>query len=174
MIRASLAAVPNRPLFLAAKAAVLGVAGVLVGEAVVFANVLSGEAVLPATAPHTSLGQPAVLRAALLTGLYLGLLGLLGLGIGAIVRHTAGAIATVVGGLFVLPMIVLAAGREAFLDTVGKYAPMFINENSVGAVKPVAHALSPWAGIGAIGLYALVALVAGGLLLVRRDAGGAS
>ncbi len=170
MIRATLAAAPSRPLLLAAKAAVFGLAALVVGEAVVFANVLGGEAVLTSTAPQASLGQPAVLRATLLTGAFLALLGLVGLGLGAIVRHTAGAIATFVGGLFVVPMIVLMAGREAALDTFGRYVPMFINENSVGAVKPVANALSPWAGIGVMCLYAAVALGVGGWLLARRDA----
>jgi hypothetical protein len=170
MIRASLAAVPNRPLFLAAKVAVCGAAGLAAGELIVFANFLAGEAVLTGAAPHASLAQPAVLRAVLLTGVYLGVLGLVGLGFGAIIRHTAGAITAVVGGLFVLPMIILIAGGESALDSVGKYAPMFINENSVGAVKPVAHALSAWAGLGMIFLYAAVACGLGGWLLHRRDA----
>jgi hypothetical protein len=170
MIRATLAAVPNRRLVLTAKVAVFGAVTLAVGELVTFANFLAGQAVLTDTAPHASLSQPAVLRAVLLTGAYLGLLGLVGLGIGAIVRHTAGAITALVGGLFVLPMIILIAGRESALDSIGKYAPMFINENSVGAVKPVAHALSAWAGLGMIILYAVVACGIGGWLLHRRDA----
>jgi hypothetical protein len=170
MIRATLAAVPNRRLVLAAKAAVYGGVGLVVGELVTFANFLAGQAVLTDTAPHASLAEPAVLRAVVLTGAYLGLLGVVGLGIGAIVRHTAGAITALVGGLFVLPMVILIAGGEAALNSFGKYAPMFIDENSVGAVKPVAHALSPWAGLGVIILYAVLACGAGGWLLRRRDA----
>lgn len=173
LIRATLAAVPNRRLLLAAKAAVFGGAALVVGEAVVLANFLAGRAVLTDTAPHASLGQPAVLRAVLLTGAYLALLGLVGLGIGAAIRHTAGAIATVVGLVFVAPMIILMAGGESALDTVGKYAPLMINQNSVGAVRSTAdtaHALSPWAGLGVICLYAVVALAAGCWVLTRRDA----
>jgi ABC-2 type transport system permease protein len=170
MIRATLAAVPDRVMVLAAKAAVFGAAALVVGQIVVFGNFLAGQAVLTGTAPHASLGQPAVLRAVVLTGLYLGFLGLVGLGLGAAIRSSAGAIGTLVGGLFVAPMIILIAGRESALDAFGKYAPMFINENSVGAVKPVAHALSPWAGLGLTCLYAVVACVAGGWRLLRRDA----
>jgi ABC-2 type transport system permease protein len=170
LIRATLAAVPNRRLMLAAKAVVFGGAALVVGEAVVFANFLAGRAVLTDTAPAASLGQPAVLRAVLLTGAYLALLGLVGLGLGAAIRHTAGAIAAVVGIVFVAPMIIFMAGHETGLNTVGKFAPMMINENSTGAVKPVAHALSPWAGFGVICLYAAVALAAGGWVLTRRDA----
>jgi ABC-2 type transport system permease protein len=170
MIRATLAAVPNRRLLLAAKAAVFGTAALVVGEAVVFANFLAGRAVLTDTAPYASLSQPAVLRAVLLTGAYLALLGLVGLGLGAAIRHTAGAIAAVVGLVFVAPMIILMAGREAGVDMVGKFTPMLINENSTGAVKPLAHALSPWAGFGVICLYAALALAAGGWVLTHRDA----
>jgi ABC-2 type transport system permease protein len=170
LIRASLAAVPNRRRLLAAKAVVFGGAALVVGEVLVFANFLAGRAVLTHTAPYASLSQPAVLRAVLLTGAYLALLGLAGLGLGAAIRHTAGAITAVVGLVFVAPMIILMAGGEAGLDTVGKFAPMLINEDSTGAVKPVAHALSPWAGLGVICLYAALALVAGGWVLSRRDA----
>ncbi|HYT11124.1 MAG TPA: hypothetical protein VEL73_10740 [Mycobacteriales bacterium] len=170
MIRATLAAVPNRPLVLAAKAAVFGAVALVVGEIVVFANFLAGEAVLTSAAPHASLGQPGVLRAVLLTGAFLALLGLIGLGLGAIIRHTAGAVATFIGGLFVAPMIILSASGESALNTVGKYVPMFIDENSVGAVKPVAGSLSAWTGFAMMCLYAAVALAAGGLVLVRRDA----
>jgi ABC-2 type transport system permease protein len=170
MIRATLAAVPNRRLLLAAKAAVFGGAALVVGEAMALANFLAGRAVVPDTAPQASLSQPAVLRAVLLTGAYLAVLGLVGLGLGAAIRHTAGAIAAVVGLVFVVPMIIFMVGRESGVNTVGKYAPMLINENSTGAVNLVAHALSPWAGFGVICLYAAVALAVGGWVLARRDA----
>ena len=97
MIRATLAAAPRRPMVLAAKAAVLGVAGLAVGEVLAFAAFLAGQAALASPAPHATLAQPGVLRAVLMAGAYLCLMGLIGLGIGAIIRHTAGAIATVVG-----------------------------------------------------------------------------
>jgi ABC-2 type transport system permease protein len=170
MIRATLAAIPTRPMVLLAKATVFGALALAVGEAVVLANFLASQAVLTKAAPHARLTDPAVLRAVLLTGAFLALLGLIGLGIGAIIRHTAGAITTFVGGLFVAPMIILMAGGDTALNTVGKFVPMFIDENSVGAVKPVEHALTAWAGIGVMGLYATVALAVGAVLLRRRDA----
>lgn len=170
MIRATLAAIPRRPMVLLAKAAVFGGLALAVGEAVVLANFLASQAVLTKAAPHASLGDPAVLRAVLLTGAFLALLGLVGLGLGAIIRHTAGAITTFVGGLFVAPMIILSAGGETVRNTVGKFVPMFIDENSVGAVKPVEHALSAWAGLGMMCLYVAVLLAAGAVLLRRRDA----
>jgi hypothetical protein len=170
MIRATLAAVPGRGLVLLAKATVFGAVALVVGELTVLGNFLAGEAVLTNAAPHASLGDPAVLRSVLLTGAFLALLGLVGLGLGAIVRHTAGAITAFIGGLFAVPMIVLTAGGESLFDKVGKFVPMLIDENSVGAVKPVAGALPPWAGLGVMCGYAAVALGVGGWLLLRRDA----
>jgi hypothetical protein len=170
MIRATLSAVPGRGTVLLAKAAVFGAVALVVGELTVLANFLAGQAVLTSAAPHDRLGDPAVLRSVLLTGAFLALLGLVGLGLGAIIRHTAGAVTAFIGGLFAVPMILLMAGGESLFDTVGKFVPMLIDENSVGAVKPVAGALPPWAGLAVMCGYAAVALGAGGWLLLRRDA----
>jgi ABC-2 type transport system permease protein len=170
MIRATLAAIPRRSMVLLAKATVFGALALVVGEAAVLTNFLASQAVLTKAAPHASLTDPAVLRTVLLTGVFLALLGLLGLGIGAIIRHTAGAITIFLGGLFVAPMIILTAGGESAQHTFGKFVPMFIDENSVGAVKPVEHALTAWAGIGMMGLYVVVLLAVGAVLLRRRDA----
>jgi ABC-2 type transport system permease protein len=161
MIRATLAAAPRRPMVLAAKAAVLGVAGLAVGEVFAFAAFGAGQAVLASPAPRATLAEPGVLRAVLMAGAYLCLMGLIGLGIGAIIRHTAGAIATAVGVVFVLPVIFLAfpAGLQ---QGVEKFLPMIIAENSLTAVKHVSPSLPPWAGLGVLALYAAVTLAAGG------------
>ena len=52
-----------------------------------------------------SLGQPGVARAVIGTGLALAVLGLFAMAIGALIRHTAGAIATVIGVVLVLPIL---------------------------------------------------------------------
>jgi ABC-2 type transport system permease protein len=169
MIRATLAAVPRRPLLLAAKAAVLGAVALVVGEVFAFAAFAVGQMALHAPAPHATLGQPGVLRAVLLAGAYPALIALTALGLGAVIRHTAGAISAVVGILFVLPLILVPLGTS-IQDTVGPFMPMLIAENSLTAVKPVAHSLSPWAGLGMLCLYAAVALAAGTWALARRDA----
>ena len=135
MIRATLAAVPRRPLLLAAKAAVLGAVALVVGEIFAFAAFAVGELVLRSPAPHATLGQPGVLRAVLMAGAYPALIALIGLGLGAIIRHTAGAISAVVGILFVLPLILLPLGAS-IQNSVGQFLPMLIAENSLTAVKP--------------------------------------
>ena len=115
-----------------------------------------------------------MLRAILLSGAGFCLIGLLGLGLGAIIRHTAAAVAVVVGGTFVLSIFIGVVWNGAVT-----YMPVDIVANSLSATKPMtcgAHAgqcqqvLSAWAGLGVLSLYAAVALAIGGLLLARRDA----
>ncbi len=169
MIRATLAAVPRRPLLLAAKAAVLGAVTLAVGEIFAFAAFAVGEMALRAPAPHASLGQPGVLRAVLLAGAYPALIALIALGLGALIRHTAGAISAVAGVLFALPLILVPLGTS-IQNAVGQFMPMLIAENSLTAVKPQSHTLSPGVGLGVLCLYAAIALAAGTWALARRDA----
>ena len=169
MIRATLAAVPRRPVVLAAKAAVLGAVTLAIGEVFAFAAFAVGEAVLRSPAPHASLGQPGVLRAVLLAGAYPALIALIALGLGAIVRNTAAGISAVVGILFVVPLILLPLGTS-IQHSVGKFLPMIIAENSMTMVKPAADSLSPFAGLAVLCGYAVIALAAGGWALARRDA----
>jgi hypothetical protein len=169
MIRATFAAVPRRPLVLAAKAAVVGAVTLVAGEILAFAAFAVGEVVLKAPAPHATLGQPGVLRAVLMAGAYPALIGLIGLGLGALIRHTAGAISAVVGALFVLPLILVPLGTS-IQHAAGRFLPMLIAENSLTAVKPVPHSLSPGLGFALLCAYAVAALAAGGWALARRDA----
>ena len=169
MIRATLAAVPNRPLLLAAKAAVVGAVALAAGEILAFAGFLAGQAAVASPAPHATLGQPGVLRAVLMAGAYLCVAALIGLGLGAIIRHTAGAIGAAVGLIFVLPLLFLPLPISAQHATM-KFLPELIAENSLTAVKPVSWALSPWAGLGMLCLYTAALLGAGAISLAKRDA----
>ena len=90
MIRATFAAAPRRPLVLAAKAAIIAGVALVAGEILAFVAFGVGEVVLKNPAPHASLGQPGVLRAVLMAGAYPALIALIGLGLGALIRHTAG------------------------------------------------------------------------------------
>jgi ABC-2 type transport system permease protein len=169
MIRATFAAAPRRPLVLAAKAAILASVTLVAGEIMAFVAFGVGQAVLRSQFPHAALGQPGVLRAVLMAGAYPALIGLIGLGLGAIIRHTAGAISAVVGVLFVLPLILVPLGTS-IQNAAGQFMPMLIAENSLTAVKPVAHSLSPGVGFALLCGYAVAALAAGGWALARRDA----
>ena len=174
MIRATLAAVPGRGLVLAAKAAVFGIVALAAGEAAGFISFAAGGAALRHGIAAPALTQPGVLRAVLLAGASFSLIGLVGLGLGAIVRHTAAAIAVLVGGVYLAAQLVGVAA-----EGVAGYMPVLIIGNSLSTTKPVTcaphaslcpHFLSAWAGLGMLCLYAAVVLVIGGWLLARRDA----
>jgi ABC-2 type transport system permease protein len=169
-IRSTLAAIPNRPLVVAAKAAVFGAVALAAGEAAAFVSFLAGGAALPDGIAGPALGQPGVLRAVVLGGAGYCLIGLLGLGLGAVVRHTPVAIGLLVGGVYVVAQLV--AGLAPVLMP---YLPIAVVANSLTAVRPGlaigdVHFLSPWAGLGVLVLYAAVALGAGAWLLAERDA----
>ena len=174
MIRSTLAASPRRPLLLAAKAAVFGAVALMFGEAASFIAFFAGGAALRHGIAAPALSQPGVLRAVVLGGAGFCLLGLIGLGIGAIVRHSAAAIAVYVGGVYVLPTFI-----GNLVHQVGVYLPIIIVGNSLTttqstACRPGAADCTPfvsaWAGLGLLALYAAVTLAAGGWLLARRDA----
>jgi ABC-2 type transport system permease protein len=167
MIRATFAAAPRRPLVLAAKAAVLGAVTLAAGELTSFAAFFAGQAVLQAPAPHATLGQPGVLRATAMAGAYPVLIALIGLGIGAIIRHTAGAICALVGVLFVLPLLFMSPSLQ---NAAQNFLPHPMAANSLTAVKLAPHVLPPWLTFGLLCAYAMVALAAGAWALTRRDA----
>lgn len=166
MIRATFAAVPRRPLVLAAKATVLGAVTLAVGEFTAFAAFLAGQAALQAPAPHAALGQPGVLRAVLLAGAYPGLIALISLGIGALIRHTAGAIGAVVGVLFVLPFLFVTPWLQ---DTSQNFLPHPM-VNVLTMVTPPSGTLPDGVIFALLCGYAAAALVAGASSLTRRDA----
>jgi ABC-2 type transport system permease protein len=168
MIRATLAVAPNRPRVLAAKAAVFGAVALALGEATSFIAFFAGAASLRHGIAPPTLNQPGVLRAVLLSGASFCLIGLLGMGLGAIIRHTAAAVAVMVGGVYVA-----AQAAAAIWHPLLAYLPVPIVANSLSTTRPATgdvHMLSPWAGLGMLCLYAAVLLVCGGWLLVRRDA----
>src|SRR6266511_4341026 len=169
MVRATFAAIPHRGLVLAAKVVIFGLVAFAVGELAAFAGLVAGQAAISGSpVPRVPLGDPAVLRPVLFTGAYLGLIGLLGVGLGTLIRHTGGAIGALFGAMFV-PMFLGAMFGQAGIAVL-KFVPLFILINSVAVVTPVPATLSAWAGIGVLCLYAAVALGLGWWLLVRRDA----
>ncbi len=169
MIRATLAAVPDRKLLFTAKALVLGIIALVAAEIVCFVTFFASQAVLSGSpVPRASLADPGVARTVVVSGIYLALVGLIGLGLGALVRHAGAAVGLLFGILFVPIILAGLVGPAGF--TVGRFLPMFILINSVSVVAPSTGCLSAWAGIGVMTVYAAIALIAGGWLLRRRDA----
>jgi ABC-type transport system involved in multi-copper enzyme maturation permease subunit len=168
LIRATFAAVPQRRTVLAAKAIVFTGATLIVGEIACFIAFFAGQAFLSQKHLETHIGAPGVLRAVIGGGLYLGVLGLLALGLGAIIRHSAGAIATLLGLLFVLPGIA-GALPQAWQNTINQYLPSNAGQQ-IFTIRIKPFTLQPWAGFGVFCIYAAIALLAGAILLKRRDA----
>ncbi|NUS18019.1 MAG: ABC transporter permease subunit [Streptomyces sp.] len=168
-IRTTFSAVPRRRTVLTAKAVVVAGAAAAVGTASCFGAFYAFEAFLTEDAMSVSLGDPGVLRAVAGGGLYLAVLALLGLGLGAVLRSSAGATATLLGLLFVPALLVdlLPPGGRT---TVGPYLPMQAGTQVFVAAPHEAHALAPWTGFAVFSLYAAAALAAGLVLVTRRDA----
>ena len=115
-----------------------------------------------------SLHDPGVLRATIGGGLYLTAVGLLGFGIGALIRHTAGAVSALFAVLFALTAITDLLPTN-WRNVVINYLPANAGNNIFTVLRPHG-ALPPWAGLGVLCLYALAAIIPAALLIERRDA----
>jgi ABC-2 type transport system permease protein len=167
-IRATLSSTPSRPLVLVTKAAVFAATVLVVGTATSLLSFLVGQAVLGPQHMAASLGDAGVLRVVVGGGLYLVGVGLLGLGLAAILRNTAAGISAAVGLLFVLPILARLLPSD-LADHVDRWLPSNAGMAILHTV-PEPTSLAPWAGIGVLFGYAALALVAGGVVMVRRDA----
>ncbi len=168
-IRATLLAVPRRIPMLIAKCLVFAALVFVVAEIVSFACFFVGAALVHSRF-HVSLSQPGVTRAVIGSGLYLTVLGLFALAIGALIRHTAGAITTVIGlVLVILPLTSLlpyswGAHIHAYAPTI---AGQLITQDRV---QQSGQLLTPWQGFGVFCAWTALLLVVAAYLLKRRDA----
>ncbi|HEY2296277.1 MAG TPA: ABC transporter permease subunit [Jatrophihabitans sp.] len=169
MIRSSLAAVPRRRPVLVAKALVFAAVTFVVSLPTTFLGFELGQLAQRSTHGQADLSTPGALRAIFASAVYLTLIGLLAVGIGFIVRNTAGALATLFGIVLVAPLLVNAL-PEPYATDIAKYLPLNIGARVVATTDYDPTSLGPWAGIGMLAVYALVALVAGAFVLARRDA----
>jgi ABC-type transport system involved in multi-copper enzyme maturation permease subunit len=167
MIRASMSAVPKRLPVLWGKAVVYGVTTLVLMVPAALIAFIIGQAILSGGhLPHLGLGDPGVARAVIGAGLYLTVVGLFGLGIGAIVRNTAGGIAAFAAIMFVLPPLMNVL-PSSWNNAASPYLPLAAGQ-SLMAISGTDH-LSPWSGFGLFVGYAAAALVIAAVLLRRRD-----
>jgi ABC-2 type transport system permease protein len=167
-IRSGLTAVPRRGRFLAAKAVVVAGLTFVAAETTAMVSFFIGQALISGHAPIATLDQPHVLRAVIGCGLYGMVIGLLGLALGALLRHAAAAITVLVALLYVLPGIA-AALPTSIERPVLKFWPTQAGQQ-IANVVPGLHALSPWAGFGVTCAFVAILLAAAHLSLQRRDA----
>ena len=170
VIRASLLAVPKRLPMLLGKVVVFAALIVILAEIVAFGSFFVGSAILHSKV-SVSLTGPNVLRSTIGAGLYLTVFGLFAMGIGTLVRHTAGAISIAVGVAFVLPILAGLLPDTSFWNHLVGYLPeqagsliYAVRDNSNQAV------LSAWQGFGVLCIWTALLLGVGGYLLRRRDA----
>jgi ABC-2 type transport system permease protein len=177
MIRTTLTAIPRRTTVLAAKAVIITGGALVAATLGVLGSVLAGRLLLPGhgfTAangyPPLSLRDGPTLRAAGGSILYLALIALLSLGIATLVRDPAVAVGTVLGLLYLFPILLHAVTDTAWQRHLQQVAP----SNAGLAIQATTglHALpiSPWAGLGVLAAWAAGALIAGGGVLTMRDA----
>jgi ABC-type transport system involved in multi-copper enzyme maturation permease subunit len=168
MIRTSLLAVPRRLPLLAAKGAVLATLMFVIGAVLGLVAFLVGRVMLRRYV-SVSLGDPGVIRAILGLGLYLGMIGLFALAIGALIRHTAGALTAVIALVFVANAVTgLIPGSAG--NYISAYLPSNAGLEILSSGRWAGNVLTPWQGYAVLCGWTvlLMALAAG--LLVRRDA----
>jgi len=130
---------------------------------------LLGQQAQASTHAQASLSTPGAVRAIVGGAIYLTLIGLLAVGLGFLIRNTAGAIATLFGIVLVAPLLASAL-PEPYSTDVSKYLPLNAGSQILVTMNFDPTQLRPWVGIGVTALYAVVALIAGALMLKRRDA----
>ncbi|MEV4641496.1 ABC transporter permease subunit [Actinoplanes sp. NPDC049548] len=166
-IRVTLAAVPTRLPVLGGKAVAFGLAALMLCVPTVLVSFLAGQSVLSAEHLDTTLSEPGVMRAVLGSALFLTAVGLLGLGLGALTRNTAGGISALFGLLFA-PQLVLGLLPESLSDAAYRYLPTPAGA-AISAVHHDPVTLGPWAGFGLFCLYTAIVLGMAAWALRRRD-----
>jgi ABC-2 type transport system permease protein len=176
IIRATFTAMPQRFAVLAAKAAVL--TGLILPAAIISVAgcLLAGREILPGqgfTAARgfalLSLAHGPTLRAAVGSVLYLALIGLLALGVATMVRDSAAATGTVLGLLYLAPILAALVGNPVWQRRIERYGPTSAGltiQDTTGSHLPI----GPWGGLAVLAIWAAAALLAAGLLLRFRDA----
>jgi ABC-2 type transport system permease protein len=167
-IRTTLAAVPARLPVLWGKAVAFAMTTLALCVPAALVAFLVGQSILARERLDTTLGQPGTARAVLGSALYLTAVGLLGLGLGALLRSSAGAIAALFGLLFA-PQIIVGFLPASWSDASYGYLPVPAGA-AVTSVRPDPVTLGPWTGFGLFCLYVAVVLGLAAWRLRRSDA----
>ena len=167
MIRATMAAVPKRLPALFAKVAVFAVVTYVVMQLALLAAFLIGGGLLRSTGISLSFDQPNAMRVLVGAALYLTAVGVFGMALGTLLRHSAGAISTLVGILLVLPILANflpgSWGQNVQKFLPGEAGSQVLNTEQFG------DALAPWTGFGVFVAYVAATLLVAAVLLKRRD-----
>ncbi|GAA3368688.1 ABC transporter permease [Streptomyces sannanensis] len=160
-LRISLAAVPNRGIFYAAKIALVGALALAVGMVTSFVTFLSGQAFMGEYA--IGLGDPGALRATVGAGIYLALMALFAAGLAALFRSGVGVLSLLIPLVLIVSFVIgdVSSGSAQYLpDRAGQQVLLQHPEGTLG----------PWSGLGVLALWAAAAVAAGWFAVKRRDA----
>ncbi|UNO43083.1 ABC transporter permease subunit [Streptomyces sp. MST-110588] len=168
MIRASLAAVPRRGAFYAAKT----LAGTLVAAAVsVLTTVVTFFTAQSTLGPHgVSLGDPGVLRATLGTCLYMTLICAFSIGVATMLRSSVLSLGILIPLFFIVSPVL---ANIPALRAVAQYLPDQAGLQIMRVVPrttDLGHDMGPLAGLLVLVGWTAASLLGGYLLLRRRDA----
>lgn len=166
MIRTTFTALPHRVEVLAAKAFVVAGLVLAAGVVAVTGSVVVGSVVLPGGLPLTG----PVVRAAVGSVLYLGLIALLSVGVAVLVRDAAAAVGLVLGLLYLTPIVTTLVSDPTWHDRLLKLSPMTAGLAIQSTVDVGSEPIAPWPGLGVPALWAAAALVTGAVALRLRDA----
>ena len=167
-IRASFAAVPGRLPVLWGKGVVAALTTLGLCVPATFAAFLVGQSILSSQHLDVTLGDPGTARAVLGGALYLTAVGLLGLGLGALTRSTAGGVSALFGLLFA-PQIIVGFLPSTWSDQLSRYLPAPAGA-AITSARPDPASLGPWTGFGLFVVYTAVVLAIAAWQLRRRDA----
>jgi ABC-2 type transport system permease protein len=170
MIRATLAVVPSRMPVLWAKLIAL------VGFMLPLSLLATVGEFFVATALESSRGgsalsltDPGVLREVIGASLYLTVVAVIGVALGALLRRTAAGLAVFAAMLLVVPLV--AAYLPASIKGFAPYLPSNAGGTIWGAGKLFGgHQLSPWTGFAVLCGYAVALTAVAAWRLRRRDA----
>lgn len=168
VIRTTLTALPRRGRMLAAKIVTYGVVALVAAEFITFVSFFAGMAFYQGVGFDVSLSDPGVLRAVAGTGIYMALAGICGLGLGLIIRHSAGAITASIGFLLLLPALSQAL-PSPWNVRIGKFLPYSIGDQAAHPRQLSDH-LGAVTGLVMLAIYAAALIAIGWSLLQRRDA----
>jgi ABC-type transport system involved in multi-copper enzyme maturation permease subunit len=168
MIRSTLAAVPRRLSVLWSKATVFGLVALVTGTIGAFLSFLTVSGILSGTPAALSLSHTGVVRSLLGAGLYLGLVGVIGAALGALLRSVAGGISVLVAALMLIPGLVTLL-PSSWQSNVSLYLPGNAGQ-SMFALTHDSTALSPTAGLLVVLGWTALALAAAAYRLKRTDA----
>ena len=168
MIRSTMIAVPKRLPVLWAKAGVYAaVVFALMLPAVLLAFFGSQAILRNHHILQLSFTHPGVPRTVIGGAVYLMLVGVFCLGLGAIVRNTAGGIAVFAAIMFVIPPLLNILPSD-WNNAINPYLPSSAG-NSIFTLHPDAHSLAPWPGFLLFLGYTALSIGIAAVLLVRRD-----